>query len=150
MFDQVVCIFYILLIFVVVRGNVLTGFRMYFYFNSFRDLFINLVNNHNYLYVIAEEMIFRLPLLYTNDYFWHLLLVWSMIHCNLSKSLQMNLFIFFHTLVCGYFFSKIGFPRSLAFHIFNNLLYDLHDVTIVFRKKNSRVILDHLSIFDNY
>jgi hypothetical protein len=147
MFFQFLSIIYSLVIFCLVRGNPFTSFQVYFHFNSLCDMLTNHAIVHNYLYVVAEELLFRLPLLYSLDYFWYLLITFSFIHCQLSASLQRNLGIMVHTFVCGYLFSLIGFPYSIPFHIFNNALYDFHDITISFRKKNSRMILDHLRTF---
>lgn len=146
MFLELVTIVYSLVVFTIVRGSPSESFQVYFHFNSLSDMLISNEIVYKYLYVVAEELIFRLPLLYSWDYFCYLLFTFSFIHCEISGSLLRNLGILIHTFVCGYLFSLIGFPYSIIFHIFNNALYDFHDTTISFRKKNSRMILDHLQI----
>lgn len=142
---SVVTIIYSIVLFYYCRGNPIPRFSIYFHFNSIWDLVRHLID-FQYVYVVAEEILFRLPLLYNQDYFWWSLLVFSLIHCKLSLSFKSNIFIFCYTLSDGYLFSLIGFPHSILFHFFHNALYDLHDVTVLFSKKNSRMILDHINM----
>lgn len=118
--------------------------------DNFHNYICKLLRNYYdvYLGAIFEEIIFRLPLLYsTNIYLYFALNVsFGLIHYDSEKSINIAKIIF--TFAFGIWLSKItvmyGLLASISCHLLNNFLSTIQVFAIDYRSQNPRLMIRFL------
>jgi len=142
-----ICLTYILVSHLLISIKNRTYWEYVYYWDKSDETFSSLIKNitigykGSYILTLLEEIGFRLPLLYYDNYilYYSSLIIFVIQHHNKNKSSFDNVIIFIHTLILGLLFSNIaityGLGYSICLHLFNNLLarLDLYSRTVKYQ-----------------